>query len=66
MKVKLTAGEMMEVLDDLHKDAYDKLQGALERKVLEVLAEKKWVEIWDTGNWSIELTLEFNTPKELL
>ena len=66
MKVKLTAGEMMEVLDDLHKDAYDKLQGALERKVLEILAEKKWVEIWDTGNWSIEMTLEFNTPKELL
>lgn len=65
MKIKLNAGEMIEILDDLHKDAYDKLQSALEQKVLGILTEKKWLEIWEAGEWSVEMTLEFKLPEEL-
>ena len=61
---KLTQGEIQEVLDAVHPDAYDKLQGALERKVCTVLAERKWLDIWEGGDWNIEMTLKFELIKE--
>lgn len=64
-KFTLNQGEMTEILDPLNQRAYDRLQGALERKICEVLSEKKWLEIWEEGDWNIEMSITINTPKEL-
>ena len=58
-KFKLNAGEMIEILDSVHQNAYDKLQSALEQKVLETMSEEEWLAIWDTGNWTIETSISF-------
>jgi hypothetical protein len=34
-------------------------------KVCAVLSEKKWLEIWESGNYKIEMSLTFNEIKEL-
>ena len=64
-KFTLNQGEITEILDPLNGNAYDKLQGALEMKICAVLAEKKWLEIWESGNYKIEMSLTFNEIKEL-
>jgi hypothetical protein len=64
-KFSINAQEMMEELDKICPNSYDKLQAALESKVLSVLSEKKWLEIWESGNFSIELSINFDLPKEL-
>lgn len=64
-KFKLTAGEMIEILDPIGSEPWDELQSALEKKVLEVISEKKWLEIWESGRWNIELNINFNLPDEL-
>lgn len=64
-KFKLTAGEMIEILDPLGSKPWDELQSALEGKILEVISEKKWLEIWESGKWNIELTISFDDIKEL-
>ena len=65
LKFTLNQGEMIEILDPLHQRAYDLLQGGLERKICNVLAESKWLEIWEEGDWNIEMSITFNSPKEL-
>jgi hypothetical protein len=65
IKFTLNQGEITEILDLLNGDAYDKLQSALEMKVCAVLSEKKWLEIWESGNYKIEMSLTFNEIKEL-
>jgi hypothetical protein len=62
---KLTQGEIIEILDKLSLEAYDNLQAALESKVCEVLSTEKWLDIWEGGNWKIEMTLSFEPVKEL-
>jgi len=62
---KLTQSEIIGILDELHPDAYDKLQGALEHKVCQLIAEKKWLEIWESGDWCIEMMLKFSPLEEL-
>ena len=64
-KFTLNQGEITAILDSLNGNAYDKLQGALEMKVCEVLSEKKWLEIWESGNYKIEMSITFNEIKEL-
>ena len=64
-KFTLSQGEMVAVLDPLNGDAYDKLQSALEMKICEVLSEKKWLEIWESGSYKIEMSIFFNEIKEL-
>jgi hypothetical protein len=59
-KVKMNQGEMMEILDPLHQNAYDKLQGLLERKLCEVFSEKAWLKSWGNGDFEIEMTLTAN------
>jgi len=64
-KFTLSVGEMTDVLDDKYTNAYDELQGALEIKILNVLSEKIWLEIWETGNFKIEMSITFPEIKEL-
>ena len=59
-KVKINQGEMMEILDPLNQNAYDKLQGALERKLCEVFSEKAWLKAFEDGDFEIEMTLNAN------
>ena len=58
-KFRLNAGEMIEILDSIHQNAYDKLQSALEQKVLKTMSEEEWLAIWNTGNWTIETSISF-------
>jgi hypothetical protein len=58
-KFKLNAGEMIEILDSVHQNAYDKLQSALEQKVLQTMSEEEWLAIWNTGEWTIETSITF-------
>ena len=58
-KFKLNAGEMIEILDSVHQNAYDKLQSALEQKVLQTMSEDEWLAIWNTGEWTIETSITF-------
>lgn len=64
-KFTLNQGEMIEILDPLNQRAYDRLQGALEKKICEVLSEKKWLEIWEDGNWNVEMSITFKDIQEL-
>jgi len=59
VKFRLTAVEMIEILDSIHKDAYDKLHSALEQKVLKTMSEEEWIPIWESGIWTIETSLSF-------
>lgn len=63
IKFKLSVPEIIEILDPLNQNAYDKLQGALEQKILNLISEKKWLEIWESGDWEIELSLNFDSSK---
>jgi hypothetical protein len=64
-KFTLSAGEMTDVLDDKYANAYDNLWGTLEGKILEVLSEKRWLEIWHSGDYKIEMSITFNEIEEL-
>ena len=64
-KFTLNQGEMIEILDPLNQQSYDRLQGALEKKICEVLSEKKWLEIWEDGSWNVEMSITFNNIEEL-
>jgi hypothetical protein len=64
-KFTLNQGEITAILDDFICDAYDSLQSALEMKVCEVLSEKKWLEIWESGSYKMELSITFNEIEEL-
>jgi len=58
-KFSLNMYEMIEVLDPINKNAYDKLQIALEQKICKALGEEKWSQIWVTSNWDIEMSITF-------
>lgn len=58
-KFKLNMYEMMEVLDPINKNAYDKLQIALEQKICKAMGEENWREIWVTSDWNIEMSITF-------
>lgn len=57
MKFTLNMYEMMELLDPLHRDAYDKLQSALEQKICKTIPEGEWLRLWDSGEWEIEMVI---------
>ena len=58
-KFRLNAGEMIEILDSIHQNAYDKLQSALEKKILQTMSEEEWLAIWETDEWTIETSISF-------
>ena len=64
-KFKLNAGEMIEILDSIHQNAYDKLQSALEQKILETMSEEEWLAIWDSGKWTIETSITFKEDENV-
>ena len=64
-KFTLNQGEITAILDNFICDGYDELQAALEMKICAVLSEKKWLEIWESGNYKIEMSITFNEIKEL-
>lgn len=58
MQVILTQSELMEILDKLHPDAYDKLQQALEQKIPDNL-QGEWLEAWEAQRWRIDMSLNY-------
>lgn len=51
--------EMMQILDPINQNAYDKLQSALEQKICKAMTEDEWLSAWESGKWSIEMSIEF-------
>jgi hypothetical protein len=51
--------EMMQILDPINQNAYDKLQSALEQKICKAMPEDEWLSAWESGKWSIEMSIEF-------
>lgn len=64
MKVTLDMYEMQDILDEIHQNAYDKLQSVLEKKICKLITEEKWLEIWEEGDWEINMTLKLKQPIE--
>jgi hypothetical protein len=64
-KFSLSSGEMLEVLDKLNGNAYDKLVNAIEEKICKVLPEKKWIEMWEDGDFKIEMSITIPEIEEL-
>lgn len=64
-KFTLSMYEMMEILDPINQNAYDKLQSALEQKICKTMPTNEWLDIWDTSEWNIELSISFDNIKEL-
>lgn len=59
MKFKLSMHEMMQILDPLNQNAYDNLQSALEQKICNTMSEEKWLAVWESGEWDIEMVVTF-------
>lgn len=58
-KFTLNMYEMMEILDPINQNAYDKLQSALEQKICKTMSEDEWLSAWEKGNWEIEMSINF-------
>jgi uncharacterized protein YfbU (UPF0304 family) len=56
-KFTLSMYEMMEILDPLNQNAYDKLQSALEQKICKTMTEDEWLSIWEGSEWEIEMAI---------
>ena len=57
-KFTLNMYEMMEILDSVNQNAYDKLQSALEQKICKTMPENEWLSAWENGEWEIEMSLD--------
>ena len=57
--VSLSMNEIIAILDPIHQEAYFKLFTALEDKVMETIGEDKWLKVWNSDDWRIKLTLEY-------
>ena len=64
VKFKLNAGEMIEILDSVHQNAYDKLQSALEDKICKSISEDEWLKIWESGDWEIEMSIKLKDKND--
>ncbi len=56
-KFTLNMYEMMEILDPINQNAYDKLQSALEQKICKTMSEDEWLSLWEDSEWEIEMTI---------
>lgn len=50
--------EMIDILDKLNQNAYDKLQSALEQKICKDMTEEQWLDIWQSEGYEIEMTIK--------
>jgi len=57
--VSLSMNEIISILDPFTEDAYNNLQRALEGKANAQIGEDKWLDVWNSDNWRIKLTLEY-------
>jgi hypothetical protein len=55
---KLNMHEMIDILDKLNQNAYDKLQSALEQKICKDMTEEQWLDIWQSEGYEIEMTIK--------
>jgi hypothetical protein len=58
--VKLTLKEIIAILDPLQRNAYDKLQYALEKKAMAEIGEENWLKVWNSDEWQINMELIFD------
>ena len=58
-KFTLNMYEIMNILDPINQNAYDKLQSALEHKICKTMYTKEWLDIWDEDNWEIEMSISW-------
>jgi hypothetical protein len=57
--ISMSMGEIIAILDQINPEAYDKLQNAIESKVIEQIGENSWLKIWNSDEWRITLKLDF-------
>ena len=57
-KFTLNMYEIMEILDSVNQNAYDKLQNALEQKICKTIPENEWLSVWENGEWEIEMSID--------
>jgi hypothetical protein len=62
--VKLDNSQIIQILDRLHKDAYDILQQELEVKLMNQIGEDLWLDAWESGRWKIDMRLTAIIPTE--
>ena len=58
--VSLSMNEIIAILDPINQEAYFKLFTALEDKVMEDIGEDKWLTVWNSDEWRIKLTIEYD------
>ena len=58
--VKLSLREIIAILDPLQRNAYDKLQHALEKKAMAEIGEENWLKVWDSDEWHVNMELIFD------
>ena len=56
----LREGEMQDVLDSIHPNAYDSLIGEIEKKICASMTEDRWMQIFDSGKFKVEMSITFN------
>jgi len=62
--VSLSMNEIIAILDPINQDAYNRLQLALETKVGADIGDEKWLRVWNSDEWRIKLTLEYDEDAE--
>jgi hypothetical protein len=58
--VKLSLREIIAILDPMQRDAYDKLQRALEKKAMAEIGEENWLKVWNSDEWQVNMELIFD------
>jgi hypothetical protein len=58
--VSLNLMQIIATLDPLHHDAYDLLQRELMYKAQELIGEEQWNKVFDSDDWTVNMTLTFN------
>jgi hypothetical protein len=59
--VSLNLMQIIATLDPLHHDAYDLLQRELMYKAQELIGEEQWNKVFDSDDWTVNMTLTFLT-----
>jgi hypothetical protein len=66
MKIKtvnLTMQEIIDILDPINPDAFNLLNNALQEKVINDIGEDAWLKTFDSDEWNIKLSLNYEVEK---